>query len=273
MTRLLRPFVICLAAAQMFSCAIMKIKSPEIDSVKTVALVGYSGVIDLSHSSDANSSTGFGAMTNAIKGAANAEKIGLRRMDQAESAYGIYWKSLGEATGFAWSDKAQVEGNPAYSALSAAHPLQAGTSQNLGKIVSAEVIERMKPEERTALVKSMGVDAVAYLKVRYVVGGTGGFALGGIGKTSKYLKAVAELKMFDATTPEPIWVERWAEGGNSTVGVVRNMGIDSDENETAAVLEAAQLSAVKLGQLYQEAKDKAAKDSAEKAAKAAEVKK
>jgi len=126
----------------------------------------------------------------------------------------------------------------------------------LGKVLSYETVEKMQPPARAALLAALKVDALGFVRVRLSVGRISGVSIGGIGKTEKHPKAVIELKVFDATTADPVWQERYAQGQPSEAGIARTMGIDSDENETAAMLEALTLATSVLGTNYQEAKAK-----------------
>jgi hypothetical protein len=121
----------------------------------------------------------------------------------------------------------------------------------------------MDPAARAELIKSLGVDAVAFVHVKYFCGQISGVSFGGMGRTEKHPKAIIELKLMDAATPEPLWSERRAEGKVAENGMARTMGIDSDENETPSFMEAAQTAVETLTAHYKEAKAKPIEGAAE----------
>ncbi len=85
---------------------------------------------------------------------------------------------------------------------------------------------------------ALGVDAVAIVHLTFVVGDTSGFALGGIGKVTKYPKAIVRMLVQGAREPEPLWRDRGAEGAPAKTGMAVTMGAEINEHENQALGEA-----------------------------------
>jgi NAD(P)-dependent dehydrogenase (short-subunit alcohol dehydrogenase family) len=86
--------------------------------------------------------------------------------------------------------------------------------------------------------KALGVDAVATVNLTYTVGKTGGFAVAGMGSTTRYPVATAHLTVVD-TNGQVIWEDYAAKGKVASTGLRTTMGADLVENETEVLSEAA----------------------------------
>ncbi len=237
---------LCLAlATTAIGCAGVTLNKEHFDKVKKVAIVGFTGEIDLSSPNDKNTKTGFGAIVNVSKGIsemANGE-FKERRIAQGEKVYAMLSEKLGSTLGWAMIGKDALAANADYKKL-----LDANESGGLGSGYGLQYVPTVLREEtarslddaaRASLLKSLGADAIAVVRVKYVVGETGGFAMGGMGHTTKYPKAIVQLSLLDGTPADPTWKEPWAEGKPSKEGIENTMGVESDANETAALVAAA----------------------------------
>jgi hypothetical protein len=108
--------------------------------------------------------------------------------------------------------------------------------------------------KRVELIRALGVDAIAIAKVKYVVGSKGGVSIGGIGKITKYPKAIVELSVYDAKSEAPIWREPWAEGKTMVEGFSNTLGVKSKENEAEILTSAADSALDTLVTRYQDAR-------------------
>lgn len=251
-----------LAVVTSLGCASVKVHPERIDKVKTVALVGFSGQLSLHDPNEKKDSKGIGATINAIKniGEMGSGELQKRRTEQAEKAYSLLAKKLSEQMGWRVLDAQALAQSPVYATQLREHSNEGLTTlglQYLPNVLRAEVAERLSPSQRDELIKSLGVDAVAVVAVKYVVGDKSGFSLGGVGKQTTYPKAVVGFAVWDQNAQEAAWSDRWAEGKPTTEGLAATMGVELDENETSVLLAAADSGYGRLLVRYQEQAKKA----------------
>lgn len=238
-------------------CASLQVKKDKVAQAKTVAIIGYQGVLMLDDARQQGS--GLADTIGAIKGAADAMsgQLEVRRIAEAEAGYAVLSQKL--ATGMGWTmvERATVAANPAYAAWLAKYPnmgLAVMGMQRLADVLRADVVSLLNDKERMDLAKALQVDAVAVASIQYHVGETSGFAIGGMGKVTKYPRATVDFALYPGNEGEPVWRDRRAVGETTKDGLATTMGAEINENE-AAVLDAAVKSCFDaLLQRYREAK-------------------
>ncbi len=224
-------------------CASVTIHKDRLDRVKSVAIVGFSGEVALRDPKEKDS--GIAGTINAIKATtevANGEYT-RRRAEQAEQIYGLLAKKLEEGLGWTVLPKDRLPACSEYAALVEQHP-QGGLGKGYGEqlvpgVLREEAARNLDEATRARLAKALGVDAIAVAHVKYVVGDKSGFSVGGMGKVTKYPKAIVTFTVYDATSPDPAWKDAWAEGKPSKEGLENVMGVNVDEKETPVLIAAA----------------------------------
>jgi hypothetical protein len=244
---------LCLAVVSFTGCATVQVQRDKAAQVKSVAIIGFTGVTQLE---DKNApKNGVGAMINASKNMAelSSGELEARRIAQASNAYQLLEKQLEASTGWKVADRTQVAADEGVKGMLRDNPntdsMRVVGVQRLPDVLRAEVAEQMLPSQRAELCKRLGVDAVAIAKVRYVIGDKGGFAIGGMGKTTIYPKAIVDFTLLDGSQ-QPIWRDRYAEGAPTKEGLENVMGAKIDENETQVLTAAADSAFGKLVERY-----------------------
>ena len=228
-------------------CATVTVARDKAAQVKTVAIIGFTGVTDLEEKDSKGRPTGggVGAMISGITDAKEllSGELDKRRIEQAESTYALLEKQLQTTVGWKVTDRKSVAQDAAVSGLLKDHPNTDGLGntgvQRLPDVLRAEVADQMDAKARAELCQRLGVDAVAIAKVRYVVGDTGGFSIGGMGTHTIYPKAVVEFKVLDGTEL-PVWRDRHAEGKPTKDGLENVMGAKNTDAETKVLVAAAE---------------------------------
>ena len=244
---------LCLAVFSLTGCATVLVQRDKAAQVKSVAIIGFTGVTQLEDKNAPKS--GIGNMINASRNVAelSSGELEARRVAQAATAYQLLEKQLEATTGWKVADRAQVAADDGIKGMLHDNPntdsVRVTGLQRLPDVLRAEVAEQLLPSQRAELCKRLGVDAVAIAKVRYVIGDKGGFALGGIGKTTIYPKAIVDFQVLDGGA-QPIWRDRNAEGAPTKEGLENVMGAKSDENETQVLVAAADSAFGKLVERY-----------------------
>ncbi len=240
-------------------CATLKVQRPRVDNVKTVAIVAYTGTVDMRTNDEKNGQGGIAGSINAIKGISElaSGEIQKSRLAQAEQGYALLAKKLSEANGWKVVEKEAIAANAEYAKHLTANPNEGITVTGLQfvpNLMREEVARQLKPAERAELLKTLGVDAIAMVRVQYVLGDTSGFSMGGVGKITKYPKAIVQLALYDAAGEDEAWKDSWAEGKPTKEGFAQTMGVNSDEGETPILLSAADSGLAALIDRYQKAK-------------------
>ncbi len=230
-------------------CASVQIQRDKAAAVKSIAIVGFTGVTDLTEkdsSGKPKKSGGVGGMISSVTDTKEllSGELDKRRIEQAESAYALLEKQLQQSVGWKVSDRKSLAGVETYSGLLKDNPntdtLMATGLQRLPDVLRAEVAEQqLDAKARAELCQRLGVDAVAIAKVRYVIGDKGGFSIGGMGNSVIYPKAVIEFQVLDGSEL-PIWRDRRAEGKPTQVGLESVMGAKDNTNETQVLVSAAE---------------------------------
>lgn len=251
---------LCIALSSLTGCASVQIQRDKAAAVKSVAIIGFTGVTDLEEkdsSGKPKKSGGIGGMISTITDTKElfSGELDKRRMEQAESAYGLLEKQLQQQVGWKVADRKSLATDGTYSGLLKENPntdtMRATGLQRLPDVLRAEVADQMDAKARAELCQRLGVDAVAIARVRYVIGDTGGFSIGGIGNKTIFPKAVVEFQLLDGSD-KPIWRDRRAEGKPTQVGLESVMGAKNNEDETKVLVAAAESGFDALVQRYKQ---------------------
>lgn len=240
----------CLAVLSFTSgCASVMVQRDKAAAVKTVAIIGFTGVTDLTEKDASGKPKQMGGSVGGIIGAVNSSTdlfsgdLDKRRIEQAEAAYTALEKQLETSVGWKVADRATLGADAAYGDILKENPntdsIRTVGLQRLPNVLRAEVADQMDAKARAELCHRLGVDAVAIAKVRYVIGDKGGFSIGGMGTQTIYPKAIVEFKVLDGTEVA-VWKDRYAEGKPTKEGLENIMGSKSTENESQILAAAAQ---------------------------------
>jgi hypothetical protein len=246
-TYLSMPFM-CLLLAQ--GCASVQVRSAPLANVQKAAVVAFGYSVDLSTESDKNSSSSIGDIVNASKAIAEASDPTAREQ-VPRSAYDALSKKVNENLRWTMLPLQEVAANPEVQQIVTSIKVF-GDSPAITGIMHPYQADRLTPAQRKELLAKLGVDAVLIADVKIKCGGTSGFALGGMGKVTKYPQASITLAVYGAQDDEPIWRDRMATGDKATTGIANTMGVQVDETRDAALAEAAGLAFDKLIARYRE---------------------
>jgi hypothetical protein len=246
------PFMLLVLAQAVAGCASVQVRPAPMAKVHKAAIVAFGWSVDLSSESDKNLSNSIGDAINTSKAiAALAE--GVSAVEVApRNAYDAFGKKLDESVHWAVLPLQEVAANPAYQQLFVAKK-QLGASPAITGIMHPLMAGRLTPAERKELLKGLGVDALLIADVKIKIGGTSGFAMGGMGSITKYPQATLALAAYGAEDDEPMWQDKWATGDKSTTGITNTMGAQNDSTKDAALAEATALGLDKLIARYREA--------------------
>lgn len=236
-------------------CATMQVQKDKVSATKTIAIIGYSGHLQLD---DGKQKGGIAGAIGAAKGMADltSGKLDARRVEQAELGYAELSKRLTSTFNVNVADRAALANSQTFSGLLQKAPSRGMAvlgSQHLPDVLRAEVASNAKPEVRKAVASELGVDALATINVRYEIGSKGGFAVAGLGKTTVYPRAVVDFTVYDADG-KPIWHDAFARGETAKEGLATTMGADIVANETEVLNASLQSGLDALLARYQEAK-------------------
>jgi hypothetical protein len=233
------------AAASLAGCATVTVQKERFEKVKTVAIIGFTGEVALKDPKDKGSSGGIAGAINGVKNAVEVSsgEYKQKREQQAEQVYGHLTEQLSKQLGWSIADKAQVANNPEYAKLMLDNPsggLGTGYGQQIVPgLLREEAVRTLDDAARAKLLESLKVDALAVMRVKYVIGDKSGVSIGGVGKTTIYPKAIVQFTLYDGASKDPAWKDKWAEGQPTSDGQANTMGVQSDDNESQVLVAAA----------------------------------
>ncbi len=232
---------LAVGVSMLSGCATLTVQKDKVAAVKRVAIVGYGGQLQLE---DQNQKKGLAGTIGAIKGANDlfSGKMAERRREQATHGYAELGKRTGATLGWELVAPEAVAAVPEYAqALGAAGSMwKGGGYQYVEGILPPAHASRMSQQARQQLAGALGVDALAVVEVSYVVGDRGGFAIGGMGSTTVFPKAIIRFTVFDKDAQE-IWRDTYAVGAVAKNALRTTMGADIVENESEVINEATEL--------------------------------
>jgi len=244
------PFMLLVIAPALVGCAGVQVRSAPLASVHKAAIVAFGFSVDLSTESDKNSSSSIGDIVNASKAIAEGSDPATREV-VPRSAYEAFSKKVGESLSWTMLSAQEVAANPEVQQIVTSIKVF-GDSPAITGVMHPYQADRLTPAQRKDLLAKLGVDALLVADVKIKCGGTSGFALGGIGKVTKYPQASIVLSVYGVQDDEPIWRDRMATGDKAATGISTAMGVQVDDSRNAAFAEATGLALDKLMARYRE---------------------
>jgi len=230
-------FMLLALSQALVGCASVQVRPAPLANVHKAAIVAFGWSVDLSSESDKNSSNSIGdivATSKAISALAKGEKA----VDQpAVTAYGAFGKKLEEDLHWTVIPLQDVAANPGLQQLISSNRRR-GDNSPIEGIMHPLHADRLSAAQRKEVMAALGVDALVIADVKIKVGGTSGFAMGGMGKITKYPQATIALTAYGPQDAEPIWQDRWAAGEKSKTGIANTMGVVNDSTTDTALAEA-----------------------------------
>ena len=244
------PFMLLVLAQALVGCASVQLRPAPLANVHKAAIVAFGFSVDLSTESDKNSSSAVGDIVNASKAIAEASDPTTREQ-VPRNAYDALSKKVGEDLHWSMLTAQEVAANPEVQQIVTSIKVF-GDSPAITGVMHPYQADRLSPAQRKDLLAKLGVDALMVADVKIRCGGTSGFALGGLGKVTKYPQASVTLAVYGAQDDEPIWRDRMAAGDKAATGIANTMGVQVDETRNAALAEATGLALDKLIARYRE---------------------
>ena len=231
------------------SCASVQLNKDALASVKSVAIVGFTGTTDLVDRSQAKPKSGFGDVINSVKNAQDvfSGELDKRGLAQGETTYAALKRKLEASMGWKVADRATVAADPTYAKLLKENPntdsMMVMGLHRVPDVLRASVARNLDAQERSNMCQRLGVDALVFSDFNYVIGDKTGFAMGGIGSITIHPKAVISLAVLDGTE-KPLWQDAWAEGQPTKEGFSNTMGVENRVEVESGVLNTATESAL-----------------------------
>lgn len=244
------PFMLVVLAQGLVGCASVQVRQAPLANVHKAAVVAFGYSVDLSTESDKNSSSSIGDIVNASKAIAEASDQATREKVPRE-AYDALSKKIDENLHWTMLPLQDVAANSEVQQIVTSIKVF-GDSPAITGIMHPYQADRISPARRKELLAKLGADALMIADVKIRCGGTSGFALGGLGKVTKYPQASITLTVYGTQDDEPIWRDRMATGDKATTGIAKTMGVQVDETRDAALAEATGLALEKLIGRYRE---------------------
>ncbi len=238
-------------------CATVKVQRERTAQVKTAAIIAFTGENAMGEDKDAPKN-GVGDIINSVNSikSLTSGEYDKAKQEQGNKAYELLRAKLEQALGWKVLSREELKkSDPYQKKLAEVGPVKIGHGwgyQTAENVLLAEDARQVDAATRNAFIQSLGVDAVAVARVKYVVGDKSGFAMGGIGKITRYPKAIVEFRLYDAKSEDPAWEDRWAEGEPTKEGFENTMGVQLTEKETEILTSAADSGFGKLVARYNE---------------------
>lgn len=222
-------------------CAGMQVKKESVTAAHKVALVGYQGVLQLEDANAKESKGGIAGAIGASKAAADlmSGRMGQRRNEQGAMGYDDLSQKLASTFNWEMVPRTALASVPVYQdRLAKPSKLARMGTQTVDGVLTPGELTSMKKQQLGEVAQALGVDAVASVSLTYTVGKTGGFAVAGMGSTTRYPVATAHLTVVDKAG-QVIWEDYAARGKVASTGLRTTMGAELVENETEVLNEAA----------------------------------
>ena len=235
--RLSTSFMLLVLAQGLVSCASVQVRPTPLANVHKAAIVAFGWSVDLSSESDKNLSNPVGDAISTSKAIASIGK-GAPAADQpAVAAYDALGKKLEADLHWTVVPLQDVAANPALQQLISSNR-RTGDNYAIAGIMHPLHADRLSATQRKELLAALGVDALVVADIKIKVGGTSGFAMGGMGKITKYPQATIAVIAYGPQDAEPMWQDRWAAGEKSKTGIANTMGVVNDSTNDTALAEA-----------------------------------
>jgi len=205
------------------------LKPEELQKVKTVAVIAFD-VLEFRPTGIAGALVG-GSAASHLATAQTGMNIKEERSELAEDLYAELTASLTKK-GWQVLPAAKVASNPTYRKFfqTKKASLLEKSPNHFQKPVAVEGIMRpvnphymLKPEERTALAKALGVDALIFTRVAYH-GQKRDYL--GLGVAPIYLQPILKFNMYAAHGEDPIWFDNAFEGPRSATSIGKISGME-----------------------------------------------
>lgn len=229
-----------------------------LNQVKTAAIVGYGGEVDIREDRPEMQGSSLGGMASAVQGLSDVSspETAARRAEEGKSSYDVLAEKL-KSLGWTVLPRDQVTQNDEVKKLFADKmknvTVNKGSRFGVDGLPWFEMADLSK-DQQLALKKSLGVDVLIVAKVQVKQGRAYGYGVGQNGVFDIYPKAILSLNAYDGGEGGAIWSERWVEGANTQGKLKRTMGVNETTDEAKLVVEATQLAGDALIAKYNKAK-------------------
>lgn len=252
MSRLTSAVVFCALSACSFG---PKLVRPDVDAVKKVAIVGFSGTVAVQDRQQQR-----GGIVGTIAGAKalsdiKSGKLDDRRHQQATQVHTMLTERLSSDLGW---ELAPVTSSDTLKERVRQKPtgIMVHGLQQVNELLLDTDARFLSTADRQKVIHELGVDAVMTVAMTYETGDRRGFAVGGLGSFKLFPRARVTVQMWNATQEKPVWEDSFALGQTSTMNLTENAGILEDQGETEALMDAAKLGVEELIARYRAAPNK-----------------
>ena len=219
-----------------FACATgPTIKRDQVQQDKSVAIIGFSGLITYQDPNGGNLQI---LNTVSTVGEMASGQSAQHRQAEAQKLYGDLVQKLSQAAGWTVVPHDQLQSHPEYKQVLAANPLpsqrMADRLESLPDVLRYETADSLDADKRAALAKALGVDAVATVRFLYNQGET---TSPSFGVNEMKPRAVIQFDVYDAKTNALIWTDHHAVGQEPAHGIMNKLGVKtSDASQESQVL-------------------------------------
>ena len=260
-------------------CGGSAIQHKRVEAVKSAAIVAVAAGLNIENRGQGKGSGTAGSIQE-MATMGTDEKVAERAV-QGKAIYDALVAEIAESQGWAVKTREEVANDPVAKAMYVEKIGEASNFQLGGMriytpgILWTERVGGLTAPERKKLHESLGVDALVFVNLLYVIGKTGPVTWkvgqdgvvtvsGPIpGTSAAYPAARFYLEVFDAEFPQSIWADSEV-GPPATLGVTTTMGIEHKTDMVPILTEAAKTAWSALVEAYKA-------DKAEAEARAAEA--
>jgi hypothetical protein len=221
-------------------CVTFNVERYRSERVRTVAVVALSAEVDSGESMVRPDNSSLANTINLVRGISDfaSGDMERRRAEQWRRVHAQLNQRLTQRLGWQTTDVKQIVDNAEYAQIFAQHPndgFQKHALQMVPNLLREEGFRALDPKDRAKLLNALGVDAIAAVRVRFYVGKH--TKVPGVG--FKHMRAAAGFWVFDADSPEPLWIDTQATGEISEENTHQVLGIDLQDGETEVLAAAA----------------------------------
>ncbi|MBI5546742.1 MAG: hypothetical protein HY901_22900 [Deltaproteobacteria bacterium] len=233
--------LLCTAALLMTfglaACTFHGVAPTRMDAVRSVAIIGYTGTVNLHGEGDISLEKAVNAIRQ--KKPVLPAQVEARHHEEAAAAYAALAERLASRFGWRVLSREEVAANADYLRLAASAKPEG--SRSVPGILGHDAACKLSEAQRAELSQSLAVEGLVSFSTEHVAGGSSGVIIFSFGTIRLHPRASVALSLFDAESGEPAWRDE-AEGEAANLGVEG----PADENEPAALLEATRSALEKL---------------------------
>jgi hypothetical protein len=231
-------------------CAGRKIAHDQVDTVKKVAIVGFGVEQRVPNTAEGVLSDMMAPKDNSFMSGAKAAKI-AEPAPHARIMYDLLQDQLAKGMGWKVIAREDLTRRSDYAAFfhdktkqPQMRPFVSGPNMEMyvpEGVVESFLIHSMSIEERRALIKKLGVDAVALVTVRIELENGGGLKTL-VGAGDLHPRAKVSFELYNSTAEDPIWMDLNADGDASAEGVEHVLGfanVDAVNKQAIATADSA----------------------------------